>query len=159
MNSIEEIQIREATLDNLDEILSLSRLLFIHHSFFDTTLNQGWTDSVDGIEYFRRRINSGVAFIALNTNQEVVGYLTGAILPKLKSRTLDSLAELQNMYVIDSYRNRGVGSALVLRFLDWCNKGGTENIKVVVWSRNTNAIEFYRHLGFEDYLSVLEYRQ
>lgn len=67
-----------------------------------------------------------------------IGYLVGAVIPPESYRVPFKMAELENMYVEESYRGKGVGRSLVNNF---------EKIKVIASAGNTNAIKFYESKG------------
>ncbi|MBV7330609.1 GNAT family N-acetyltransferase [Chloroflexi bacterium TSY] len=60
------------------------------------------------------------------------------------------------MLVLDAYRGRGVGSKLVEQFCTWCADQGITQITVDALATNEEALEFYRRLGFGNYLLTLE---
>lgn len=52
--------------------------------------------------------------------------------------------ELDDLYVLPSFRNRGIGSAI----LDKCIEESKNPIYLYVFSRNIRAISFYNRFGF-----------
>ena len=153
------LEIRSATIDNLEDIQILNLLLFKkEYKEFDNTLNCEWTFSEDGKNYFKNRIteNDGCAFIALN-NDKIIGYLVGKIHEeKVPCRILPLFAELENMLILEEYRGQGTGDKLYLAFVRWCKSKEVGRIRVVASAKNTTAINFYRKNGLVDYDLILE---
>jgi diamine N-acetyltransferase len=151
-------QIKLATIENLKDIQKLNLMLFKkEHKEYDNTLDCNWTFGTDGISYFKKRIleDDGCAFVAY-INNEVVGYLVGGLSEKSFCRILPMLAELENMYVLEHIRNKGIGSQLLNAFIDWCKSKEVKRIRVVASSMNTRAIKFYKKNGLEEYELILE---
>lgn len=145
-----DIIIKKATIENLNEIQELNNQLFeLEYNNFDSSLKVGWPFEKEGIEYFSDMLNNQVVFIALVDNS-VVGYLAGSINVEL-SYVTKSLAELDNMFILENYRKYGIGTKLVNEFKKYCLNIGIQEIKVTASTRNNNAIKFYKNNGFEDF--------
>jgi len=71
-------------------------------------------------------------------------------------RTVKSVAELENMYVQESMRGKGIGGKLVQQFEDWCKEKGVEVIRVVASAGNADAIRFYESKGAKPVSLTLE---
>ena len=144
------IIIKKATIENLNEIQELNNQLFeLEYNNFDSSLKVGWPFEKEGIEYFSDMLNNQVVFIALVDNS-VVGYLAGSINVE-SSYVTKSLAELDNMFILENYRKYGIGTKLVNEFKKYCLNIGIQEIKVTASTRNNNAIKFYKNNGFEDF--------
>lgn len=145
-----DIIIKKATIENLNEIQELNNQLFeLEYNNFDSSLKVGWPFEKEGIEYFSDMLNNQVVFIAFVDNS-VVGYLAGSINVE-SSYVTKSLAELDNMFILENYRKYGIGTKLVNEFKKYCLNIGIQEIKVTASARNNNAINFYRKNGFEDF--------
>lgn len=57
---------------------------------------------------------------------------------------LCSDGELDDLYVLPSYRSQGIGSAILRK----CIEESQENLYLYVFSRNIRAISFYERYGF-----------
>lgn len=145
-----DIIIKKATIENLNEIQELNNQLFeLEYNNFDSSLKVGWPFEKEGIEYFSDMLNNQVVFITLVDNS-VVGYLAGSINVE-SSYVTKSLAELDNMFILENYRKYGIGTKLVNEFKKYCLNIGIQEIKVTASTRNNNAIKFYKNNGFEDF--------
>ena len=71
-------------------------------------------------------------------------------------RLSENTAELGNMFVLDEYRGRGIGTKLVNAFLDWCKEKGYTHITTDPAAQNKKGIEFYKKFGFKEYTTVME---
>ena len=52
--------------------------------------------------------------------------------------------ELDDLYVLPSFRNRGIGSEIMKKCIEY----GKSSMYLYVFSRNTRAIAFYERFGF-----------
>ena len=84
-----------------------------------------------------------------------IGYLTGFVRPKASWRPV-VIAELDSMLVRDDYRSRGIGSELVKEFIVWTRKKNANYVSVTAFSRNVDALKFYKKHGFMPYSETLE---
>ncbi len=57
---------------------------------------------------------------------------------------------IQFLYVMPSYRNQGIGTALANYAEEWAKEEGFEQITLRVYVNNTSAMKLYRKFGFED---------
>ncbi len=154
-----KIIIKSAKIEDLKRAQELNQMLFEkEYTEFDNTLDCTWTFSNAGKKYFSNRItkNDGCLLVALIDN-EIVGYLAGGIIETKKGyRKLPISAELENMFVLEKYRSKGVGSKLYQSFVEWSKSKSVGKLRVVASSRNLAGINFYRKNGFNDYDLTLE---
>lgn len=103
--------IKKATINNLKDIQELNHRLFEKEfTDFDNTLNLDWTFSETGEDYFIEHITDAdnCVFIAI-INTKIVGYLAGSLNEENSYRIPFNCAELENMFILDTYRNQGIG--------------------------------------------------
>jgi len=153
------LKVVPAILHDLEKIQELNSKLFRNEiDKYDDTLDPLWTTSAGGEEYFRNRIagTGGCVFVAKN-DEIIVGYIAGGLADAPAHRKLRGhLAELENMFVEDEFRSRGVGSMLIEAFLDWCKKNKCERVKVVASASNMDGIKFYERNDFKPFELILE---
>lgn len=153
-----ESKIKSATIEDLKDIQKLNLMLFEkEYKEYDKTLSCEWTFGNDGESYFKKRIleDDGCAFVAYENN-EVIGYLVGGLSEKGSCRVLPVFAELENMFVLENIRSKGVGTQLFNAFIDWCKSKNVKRLRVIASSMNVRAIEFYKKNGLEEYDLILE---
>lgn len=149
------ITIKKARIENLKEIQELNNQLFeLEYNNFDPALKVGWALEKEGTEYFTDMINNEIVFIGVDGNK-VVGYLAGSVNIQ-SSYVTKSLAEIDNMFIMEDYRRTGLGTMLINEFKKYCSDIGIEEIKVTASAKNSNAINFYKKNGFEDFETTLK---
>ena len=110
-----DIEIKKADITYLKDIQNLNNELFeLEYSNFDPALRVGWTFEQEGTKYFTNMLNNEIVYIALDKNI-VVGYLAGSINIQ-GSYVTKSLAEIDNMFVLEEYRKYGIGTKLINTF-------------------------------------------
>jgi len=153
-----QFTIRKAKLTDLKAIQELNLKLFKKEAKeYDPTLSLEWTFGRSGTEYFKERITEedGCVLVA-EVKGKIVGYLAGGITETDSYRKVGRLAEIENMFVEEEYRNQGIGGKLIQKFLDWAKRQKVERVKVVAFALNYKALRFYRKHGFKEYEVVLE---
>ena len=150
--------IRSATLDDLEDIQSLNLKLFEkEHKEYDPLLDLCWTFWKEGTMYYKNRIleDDGCVVVALLDNK-VVGYICGGITKAESYRNLPIVAELENTFVLETFRSQGIGSRLFEKFIERCRNKNVGKIRVIASAQNEGAIKFYRANKFNDYALTLE---
>lgn len=150
-----EIEIKKADITYLKDIQDLNNQLFeLEYNKFDPALKVGWTFEEDGEKYFNNMFNNEIVYIALDRDK-VVGYLAGSINIQ-GSYVTKTLAEVDNMFVLEQYRKYGIGTKLISEFKEYCSKNKIEELKVTASAKNKNAIEFYTKNGFNEFEITLK---
>jgi ribosomal protein S18 acetylase RimI-like enzyme len=64
------------------------------------------------------------------------------------------------MAILDGYRGRGIGTALLEAGIEWARLSGAHKMSLEVWPHNEAALSLYRKLGFiEEGRKVRHYRR
>lgn len=155
MNTI----IRPATIDDLQNIQELNLKLFEEEiKKFDKNLDMNWTFGENWKKYYIDRITNPncCAFVAI-MEEKIIGYLVGSIIEeKCYYRILPEMAELDDMLILEEYRNMWIGTKLHEAFLDWCKSKNVKKIQVAAFSKNLEAVNFYKKKWFKDFATTLE---
>lgn len=145
-----EFVIRRATLDDIDDIIKLNKILFDleYDNNFDDTLDTSWPLSNKGIDYYKESITNNIALVAVTSNM-VVGYLIWTLNTENSYNTVKQ-AELNNMCVLEKYRKYGVGTGLFNEFKNICKQNHMNEIRVTASYANSSAINFYKRNWFKE---------
>jgi len=85
----------------------------------------------------------------------IVGYSTFAI-KDLPAWRLVRVAELENLFVTEKSRSKGVGQLLIDDFFLWARMNKADKACVNVFFTNDGAIKFYKRHGLKEYDLILE---
>lgn len=150
-----DIEIKKADITYLKDIQNLNNQLFeLEYNNFDTSLKVGWTFEKQGTKYFNNMLNNEIVYIALYKNI-VVGYLAGSINIQ-GSYVTKSLAEIDNMFILEEYRKYGIGTKLIKKFKQYCKENNIEELKVTASAKNHSAIKFYKKNEFDEFEITLK---
>ena len=150
------IIIKNAKIENLQQIQELnSQLCKKEHEEYDYLINLNWSFGEEATKYFTNRINSGCVLVAIYNNK-IVGYLCGELTKAETYRNLPLTAELENTFILEEFRSKGIGTKLYLEFTKWCRSKGVGKIRVEADTHNILGIKFYKRNGFKEYSLVLE---
>jgi GNAT superfamily N-acetyltransferase len=150
-----EITVRLAKTEELKQVQDLNHQLFLSDARHFDDLNINWPYE-EGERYFRDRIagKGGVCLVA-EKDGAIVGYVMGGWSHLNFSAYKGKRAELENIYVVEGERNKGVGARLVKELFEWCRQNGATHVMVDAYAPNLRAIQFYESQGFEPYSNVL----
>ena len=109
----------------------------------DPIMTHGWFDEILG--------NPDKMLYVAECDNEIVGVLLIAIRtnptdPIFKSRRY---AYIDEVAVVERWRGKGVGQALMIRAHEWAQKRGAKEVELRVWETNVRAIAFYERLGYK----------
>ena len=126
--------IREATPDDLEEVLALSQNYFSDEA---RTFN------------FLFEMDVSFHFSVYEVNNKIAGFVTGIVEP--------SLCEVYRLVRGDSYSKLGVGTQLLHHFVDHAKRNGAKKVELECNSSNESALKLYEQTGFT-YIGDDEYR-
>lgn len=88
--------------------------------------------------------------IVAQGSSQLAGFIVGRRVPGTATgEGVD--AEIYNIGVVSESQRSGVGTGLILGFIERCRLAAVRNIWLEVRAANTAAIEFYRNFGFIEY--------
>lgn len=130
--------------------------LSVSDSPYDKEVDLKWAHTPEGRMYYRERIlmSSGVCLLA-ETDQKIIGFALAKKQEVPPFRKV-KVVELEELFVKDQYRNKGVGKMLTDHFLNWAKNFGADKAAVNVYFMNERGIEFYKREGFIPYDMILE---
>lgn len=82
-------------------------------------------------------------------NQVFVGYCISTI-------TIDSVGEIDSLYIEPEYRKFGIGDTLMRRSLEWLDSKNVRMKIIGVAEGNEQVFDFYKKYGFYERRTILE---
>ena len=151
--------ITSAEEKDLRSIQELNHLLFIkEQEVYDSTFDLDWTFWEIWTTYFKNRISSNNACVLVaKDNHQIIWYLSWSLSESPTYRKTKKQAELENMYILESYRGVWVWTQLMESFLIWAKDNWAEWVQVTASAGNIQWIEFYQKIWFKNYDITLEY--
>lgn len=136
-----DIVIKPATVEHLEELAPL---------FNDYRIFHKQSDDLEGGKLFleeRLRAKEATIYIAYNAdNSNTVGY---TYLYKIYSNhSLKINVILNDLYIHESYRGKGIGQMLIQMAVDYAKGIGAITLRLSAVSDNEPAKRLYEYLGF-----------
>ncbi len=143
------IEVHQANPSEIDTLIELEGDLFVedagqHDPFADPTwpAREGRKDLEDLIAS-----PDAIVLTAVRPD-DIVGLLVGYAQKSSPTRQPVEYAVLRTMFVTDSARGQGVGSALIDHFVAWARERGCVEAHVDHYAANTRAASLYQRHGF-----------
>lgn len=140
--------IREAVPADAEQLLTLIKLI-TEEPGVDIPIGPGeFHETVEDerriLEEYRAAENS--VYLVADAGGQVIGSLSC----KGGSRRASRHSVMLGLLVRKDWRNRGVGTELLLHAIDWAHSNGiVTRIELGVYARNKTAIHLYEKVGFE----------
>lgn len=120
--------VRKSRRDDLDKV----------HHIADISLDEDYTGEL----FIAIKEMWGDGFLVYEINGRIVGFICGTILDQKSVRVL-------MLAVHPLYRNHGIGSELLQRFVEVSSSMGATRVVLEVRVSSSKAIEFYQKRGFQ----------
>ena len=141
--------IREATPDDADSMLAHLEELRAEPGIHIITQPGESFLTVEDEAKFITALNSAdnsLFLVAVDAENNVIG----ALLFQGKERRAVRHVSSLSISVAQAWRNKGVGSALLTRSIEWARSSNVvKRLELHVFAENTRAIRVYEKLGFE----------
>lgn len=155
-NPTMNVIVRKAEIKDFDEILKLNRSLFEFEDQFDHKYNLEWPYEEAGRKYFKKRFENKNSLIFVGEDQsQVVGYIL-AFIDTFSYRRINPICEIENMFVMEEYREKGIGKILINLVKTEAKKRNVKLLRVGAIAQNEKAISFYCSQGFSEANLYLE---
>lgn len=146
-----EITIRQATKEDIPAIADLATKTFIEawgHTFTPEKLKQR-IEETRSINFYNRIFDKVIILLSQQDDQ-LIGYVQfGDLSFELDSATKAD-QELQRLYVLSKYQEKGIGKTLLEKALSNPRLKQARNIYLDVWKNNSRAKKLYETYGFEE---------
>lgn len=158
---VSSVQIRSASPADYDLLLPL----FLELRRFSRRNHPAQNDDFDAVlsasrEYLHdilaRDVNATV-LVAESESGTVAAYLVATIQEPnpLTSSGAVKTGSIDELYVDESFRGRGVAGSLLSAADDWFRRCDVERVEVGAYAWNTDAIAFYERQGFSTWTVTL----
>ncbi|HDX9578465.1 TPA: GNAT family N-acetyltransferase [Bacillus pseudomycoides] len=141
------LRIREATENDVAEILYIRKGIISQNEFFISTSEEFHVDvEAQKNKTLTNSRQGGVTFVA-EDDEQIVGFL---VFKRNLMKRLNHTGSF-GMGILEDYRNQGVGTKLLPQLIDWAKtQEGIEKICLGVFSTNERAIKVYEKIGFKE---------
>ena len=149
-----EVKIRKASLDDLEQLMVFEQDLIKAERPFDSTLKP------DPIKYYdlKSLLTSPLAEVVVAESDNKIIASGYARIDKSKPFLKHSQhAYLGFMYVVPEYRGQGINKKIMDVLKDWAVSQNITEFSLEVYYDNISAIKAYEKIGFSRYILEMRY--
>lgn len=149
-SEVPKIRIKRAGFDDLETLIFLCRTTFV-----ETFAPSNTTEDID--LYLKKEMNEGKIkaeleddrseFYLAEMDAKEVGYMKINYSKSLSDFEDETGAELQRIYLLNSFQQLGIGSKLMAKAISLLKDAGFNYLWLGVWEHNEPALRFYKKLG------------
>ncbi len=163
-----DIQIRQATIDDVKDILSLWRELIDYHIAIDSYFEMNEDAEIHFEKYLKTHIeqqeesiaNSKMLYVAENTTSHaIVGFIMGSINSYPPVFKLKHYGCISDICVTESYRTRKIGEKLVIEAKKWYKEREIQRIQMHAATGNPVSRSFWKKMGFNPIMEQMYYQE
>lgn len=149
---MENITIRQATIEDLPVLLNIEQELIKAERPFDVTIRPDPVSYYDIEEFI---LSKKVEVVVAEHEARIVS--SGYARAKKARSYLDhsEYALLGFMFTLPEYRGRGINQKIVSQLIKWSNNRGFKEIRLTVYAGNTPAIKAYEKAGFKKHITEM----
>ena len=152
------MEIRKARKEDMKAVQDLRYLLCVYEKEIGATIGvTDWAYTEVGEKDYNYFLNKQFIYVA-EDNQKIVGFITGEILSKKEWYTVQ-LGTINNLFVLEEYRGKGIGKKLMETMMDAFKEKGINNFELYALNNNEDALKFYEKLGFRKYNVQMLYEE
>jgi GNAT superfamily N-acetyltransferase len=140
---VEEVAIRPATVDDMEAMVGLLRLLFAIEADFDFDAGK----QARGLDMLLSRGRDAHILVAQHRGQ-VIGMCTLQCL--VSTAEGGEVGLIEDMVVAEAWRGRGIGRGLLDAMQEWAGARGLGRLQLLADRDNRSAFGFYAALGWSE---------
>jgi GNAT superfamily N-acetyltransferase len=146
---MEQIRIREATLNDLDVLLTFEQGIIAAERPFDPTIKEG---EVHYYDIAAMIYEPHISVVVAEADGKVIGSGYARIEDAKPFLKHTQHAYLGFMYVVPEFRGKGVNSLIVGNLAEWARRQGIREMILEVYHQNGPAVRAYEKAGFTGHL-------
>jgi ribosomal protein S18 acetylase RimI-like enzyme len=151
-----DVVVRQADTGDMEAVLSLWKEMMDYHVPFDERLKvfPGTRRYiVRAIEYWLD--DDASCLVVAENSDTVIGFTLGGSVDTGLGLKPAAYGHVAHMCITAKWRRRGIGRLLFARLRDWFQNQGLSTIHIYVSHFSSVSQEFWRALGFDDYIERL----
>lgn len=148
-----EVNIRKAVIQDAKVLDNLLTMLIQDEKNYDNNINENFVVN----NFYKTKINQDkICMFVAESNNQIIGYIYGYILDN-DAVCLNIGSKLDALYIIEEYRNLGIGKRLLEEFKKWSKDNNATYIEVNVLTKNINAYNLYKRANFKEVKTTLSF--
>jgi GNAT superfamily N-acetyltransferase len=154
---VSEVVYRSAAMDDLDSIMDLWLESVDYHEALDSrmALNK---EAIENVRtFYSNKYFKDDSILEIASVDGIVVGVCGAFIqetPPIHFERLRGFIDIA--FVSKKFRHHGIGTVLFERVLNWLKSKDLVKIRLYVASRNPIGVSFWRKMGFDDMMQIME---
>lgn len=147
------IEVREATEDDLDQVVDLWKSLAEHHAELSEDFALAWDSKRRWSSYLRSKFAElSTKLIVAEEDGDIVGFMLCMLSPNVPIYKERKLGVMSDAYVLEERRRRGVAKKMFDVALKWFRKNKVKTVDLNVAAINLEAQSVWETLGFSPFM-------
>ena len=135
--------IENASTEDIPALIDLLSVLFGIEADFQADVEK----QTKGLTQLINHPENGVIKVVKNEKRTVIGMVSAQLV--ISTAQGSPSAWIEDMVIEEACRGAGVGKALLEEALVWAKNKGASRAQLLVDTKNTPALGYYAHLGWE----------
>lgn len=149
--------LRDATEQDIPQIVELSGLLADHHHKLDSYWKPGSETKKTFGDMLKNDLEKeDVRWLVAEVDGQIVGYFSGEIKDAKPVISASKIGHISTAFVREEYRGKGIAKAAIETYLVWFRERGVSVAEIGVDSRNIEGVRAWEGLGFKEYMKKLK---
>jgi ribosomal protein S18 acetylase RimI-like enzyme len=153
--TLENVKIRRADEEDLQQIVKLSKKLGKDESAMDSMISSLPSEFQNPAWILKNIKGENTVVFVAEADGKVIGYSLGWVSQPWAYK--GKRGYICDCFVEKPYRRRGIGKALIKAMLNWFVNKGVECIEADVYSSNIPSLVLFKALGFEEIFKRLRF--
>ncbi|OGS55359.1 MAG: hypothetical protein A3K60_07240 [Euryarchaeota archaeon RBG_19FT_COMBO_56_21] len=147
------VTIREASEDDLPEVVYLWGMLARHHVAISEDFELAWDSKRKWADYLERKFAEiSTKLVVAEEEGKLVGFMLCLLSPNAPIFKERKIGVISDVYVLEELRRKGVANKMLDVALRWFKKNKVRSVQLAVAHDNLEARAVWRSLGFEPYM-------
>jgi len=150
------MKIRQATTSDLNQLVILGNKMLDFHCAFDPyyCIYRQYDDIT---EFYESDLKKDDRFyVVAETDEGVLAGFASASTVSMPNTTAPAIGHLIANYVLEEYRNQGIGSEFYNKRMEWFKTKNVKHIEMNVDAHNEHALKIWKNKGFKEYQIILK---
>ena len=139
------MEIRVPSIEDLESVKELTASVFFPNLSYEEASKNFSNAGSELKEFLSSKEN---IFLVAEKDGKLVGYIHGKKAPPPVDG--NKYFQLTEIGVVPNERGKGIGKKLIKEFTKVVSKMGYSKISLICASKNKEALEFYKHLGYHE---------
>ncbi len=146
---MDDLVIREAQLEDLDELLTFEQSLVKAERPYDPCIREG------SLKYYNMEeliVRDDICLMVAEVEGTLISSGYAVSRPARHYLNHEHYAYLGFMYTKEAYRGMGVNQRIIEKLVEWSRERGLKEVRLTVYDDNLPAVQAYLKAGFRKHI-------